>query len=112
MSTDLTSDRNFDDLAKRFTKTIYNTARGRLRLRALQADFNDFSLPSEHATVMDMGGGQGQFSLWLALQGASINLCDISAEMLSLADNRFKRSEERREGKGCRAGGADPRQHL
>lgn len=90
MSTDLTSDRNFDDLAKRFTKTIYNTARGRLRLRALQADFNDFSLPSEHATVLDIGGGQGQFSLWLALQGASINLCDISAEMLSLADNRFK----------------------
>lgn len=89
MSKHLTADRNFDDLASRFTKTIYDTARGRLRLRALQQDFRDFSLPHKGATVLDIGGGQGQFSLWLAQQGANINLCDISAEMLTLAQAQF-----------------------
>ena len=90
MSTHLTADRNFDDLATRFTKTIYNTARGQLRLRALQQDFADFSLPIPNAHVLDIGGGQGQFSLWLAQQQANISLCDISAEMLALAQEQFK----------------------
>lgn len=90
MSTNLTADRNFDDLAKRFSKTIYNTARGQLRLRALQQDFSDLSLPSQNANVLDIGGGQGQFSLWLAQQQANISLCDISAEMLALAQTQFQ----------------------
>lgn len=90
MSTNLKADRNFDDLATRFTNTIYNTARGRLRLRALQQDFSDFSLPLKNDNVLDIGGGQGQISLWLAQQGANINLCDISAEMLTLAQAQFK----------------------
>lgn len=90
MSTHLTADRNFDDLAKRFAKTIYSTPRGQLRLRALQQDFSDFSLPANNVSVLDIGGGQGQFSLWLAQQGADISLCDISAEMLSLAQDQFK----------------------
>lgn len=90
MSTDLKADRNFDDLATRFTKTIYDSPRGRLRLRALQQDFNDLSLPNNNAKVLDIGGGQGQFSLWLAQQGADISLCDISSEMLALAQAEFK----------------------
>lgn len=82
-------DRNFDDLAERFSRTIYATARGQLRLQALQADFNDLNIPLAGSQVLDIGGGQGQFSLLLAQQGAHITLCDISAEMLTLATDQF-----------------------
>ena len=85
----LTVDRNFDDLAARFSRTIYATPRGQLRLLALAQDFNDLAIPLEGATVLDIGGGQGQFSLQLAKQGANISLCDVSQEMLTLAQDLF-----------------------
>ncbi|WP_430461434.1 methyltransferase domain-containing protein [Thalassolituus sp. LLYu03] len=82
-------DRNFDDLASRFARTIYATPRGRLRLKALRQDFADLGINVQGATVLDIGGGQGQFSLELAQQGAEVSLCDISAEMLKLAQDQF-----------------------
>ena len=83
------ADRNFDDIAKRFARTIYATPKGQLRLAALQQDFTDQAVPVAGARVLDIGGGQGQFSLQLAKQGAHISLCDISAEMLTLAQDQF-----------------------
>ncbi len=82
-------DRNFDDLASRFARTIYATPRGRIRLAALAQDFADLNIPLAQASVLDIGGGQGQFSLQLARQGATVHLCDISAEMLRLAQDQF-----------------------
>lgn len=86
-------DRNFDDLAARFSRTIYATPRGKLRLLALTQDFEDckeaMKNPLSDASVLDIGGGQGQFSLSLAQQGAQISLCDISDEMLKLARDQF-----------------------
>ena len=82
-------DRNFDDLAERFQNTIYATPRGQLRLMALTQDFDDLIGPVQGKTVLDIGGGQGQFSLSLAQQGADIVLTDISAEMLALAADQF-----------------------
>lgn len=88
-----TSDRNFDDLATRFSRTIYATPRGQLRLMALQQDFQDLAVPLNASQVLDIGGGQGQFSLWLARQGGNISLCDISREMLTLAEDQFAAAE-------------------
>lgn len=86
-------DRNFDDLAARFSRTIYATPRGKLRLLALSQDFDDckeaMAIPLSDASVLDIGGGQGQFSLSLAQQGAQVSLCDISDEMLKLARDQF-----------------------
>lgn len=82
-------DRNFDDLAKRFQRTIYQHPKGRLRLAALQQDFSDLAIPIANHQVLDIGGGQGQFALSLAEQGAHITLTDISAEMLEHAENLF-----------------------
>lgn len=82
-------DRNFDDLAERFARTIYATPRGELRLMALRADFAELNIAVDGASVLDIGGGQGQFSLELARQGATVSLCDISAEMLQLAQDQF-----------------------
>lgn len=85
----LQQDRNFDDLAQRFSRTIYATPRGQLRLMALTQDFTDLNISLQQASILDIGGGQGQFSLALARQGAQISLCDISSEMLTLAQDQF-----------------------
>ena len=73
--------------------TTYATPRGKLRLLALKQDFADcqsvMHTPINKASVLDIGGGQGQFSLTLAEQGAKVSLCDISDEMLKLARDQF-----------------------
>lgn len=84
-------DRNFDDLAKRFKKNIYGGLKGDIRLAVLERDcaahlpITPFSVSTECWTILDAGGGQGQFSLRLAQAGHKVVICDISAEMLSLA---------------------------
>ena len=83
------TDRNFDPIAQRFTRTIYQHPKGRLRLAALQQDFRDLLPDCQNQQVLDLGGGQGQFSLWLAQQGAQIYLNDLSSEMLALAEQSF-----------------------
>ena len=88
-NSDTQKDRNFDDLAERFSRTIYATPRGQLRLMALEQDFSDCEVDIAGKQVLDIGGGQGQFSLSLAKQGADISLCDISEEMLRLANDLF-----------------------
>lgn len=84
-------DRNFDDLAKRFKKNIYGGLKGDIRLAVLERDCTEhltiapFGEAEERWTILDAGGGQGQFSLRLAQAGHNVVICDISAEMLSLA---------------------------
>ena len=84
------SDRNFDDLRHRFKNNIYGTPKGMLRLYALRDDFNNAGLiKSSPLTILDAGGGMGQFSSELANQGHFIELCDISNEMLEGAKSLF-----------------------
>lgn len=89
-------DRNFDELAKRFKKNIYGGLKGDIRLAVLERDCSIhipvapfMTMPSDATegrwTVLDAGGGQGQFSLQMALSGHKVIICDISAEMLKLA---------------------------
>lgn len=100
-------DRNFDDLAHRFKRNVYDRLKGDIRLAVLQRDleahipdsirFLDEGGEEKEATastglaqgralnILDAGGGQGQFSLSLAAQGHQITICDISSEMLNLA---------------------------
>lgn len=85
-------DRNFDDLAERFQKTIYDTPKGQLRLSALKADFEQLAIPCAQQSVLDLGGGQGQFSHWLASKQANVHLCDVSEDMINRAQQRFKQS--------------------
>ena len=83
-------DRNFDDLAKRFKRNVYDRLKGDIRLAVLERDLQEF-IPAELLNaerplrILDAGGGQGQFSLSLAKLGHNVVLCDISAEMLKLA---------------------------
>lgn len=90
----INQDRNFDDLAKRFQKNIYGGLKGEIRLAILERDFREhFAIapfgdnPSAAPLrILDAGGGQGQFSLTFAQAGHSVIICDISAEMLKLAE--------------------------
>ena len=89
----INQDRNFDDLAKRFQKNIYGGLKGEIRLAVLERDFREcFSLApfgeqqsAKPLRILDAGGGQAQFSLSFARAGHSVVICDISAEMLKLA---------------------------
>ncbi len=95
------ADRNFDDLAHRFKRNVYDRLKGDIRLAVLQRDLQqhlpsnvDFSAQGTELDlakhfkplkILDAGGGQGQFSLSLAAQGHQVTVCDISSEMLNLA---------------------------
>ncbi|HET8807483.1 MAG TPA: methyltransferase domain-containing protein, partial [Methylophaga sp.] len=81
-------DRNFDDLAERFSDRIYNTEKGRLRLEILQEDLAELTY-GQQLNVWDAGCGLGQISLWLAQQGHQLTLCDISKKLLSQAQSHF-----------------------
>ncbi len=91
-------DRNFDDLAKRFQKNIYGGLKGQIRLAVLQRDCNKH-IPIKPFTanqdnvwrILDAGGGQGQFSLDLARAGHQLVICDISAEMLKIAEAQIEK---------------------
>lgn len=87
------ADRNFDDLAPRFARNIYGSHKGRVRLEVLKRDFADF-LPwcanLSNIDVLDLGAGQGHFSLGLAEQGANVHLCDLSEKMLAMAKARWE----------------------
>ncbi len=88
----LDQDRNFDDMAKRFKRNVYDRLKGGIRLAVLRRDFEAFMPelfhPSRPFKVLDAGGGQGQFSLMLAALGHEVVVCDVSAEMLKLAQEQ------------------------
>ncbi len=90
-------DRNFDDLARRFKKNIYGGLKGDIRLAVLERDCKAYlpvypsaAKPAKPWRILDAGGGQGQFSLQWAKAGHDVVICDISAEMLKLAEEQIK----------------------
>lgn len=91
-------DRNFDDLAERFQKNIYGGLKGKIRLAVLQRDCTEHlpaqpfqTLQTKPWRILDAGGGQGQFSLELARAGHELVVCDISSEMLKVAEAQIKK---------------------
>lgn len=84
-------DQSFDKLSQRFSRSIYGSPKGQIRLEVLLHHLRR-ELPHLDQTplsVLDAGGGQGQFALKLAEQGHQITLCDISLPMLEQARQLF-----------------------
>ena len=81
-------DHYFDTLAVRFAEHIYGTAKGAIRLAALQADLAEILGPAP-LRVLDIGAGMGQISLWLASQSHQVTLAEPSAPMLDAARAHF-----------------------
>ena len=85
-------DRNFDDLAHRFRDRIYGGLKGAIRLAVLNRDLAPLlSAGDKPLTVVDVGGGQGQFALDLAGAGHRVWITDISEAMLALAEQEITR---------------------
>ena len=80
-------DRNFDDIAEKFSRNIYGTTKGQLRQAILWQDLDALfaRLPQRPLRVLDAGGGEGQTACRVAALGHQVILCDLSAEMLARA---------------------------
>ena len=83
-------DRNFDGLSARFNSQIYGTLKGQLRLKMLDLDLAPILSGAPAVSVLDAGGGMGQFSCALLAQGHDVTMTDISEEMLSEAKLIFE----------------------
>jgi len=81
-------DKNFDSLAVRLEKKIYGTEKGQIRYQLLKEDILDHCPGFKEAKliILDAGGGTGRFSRFCASYDHSVLLCDISNEMLSIAE--------------------------
>ena len=81
-------DRNFDDLADKFSQNIYGTTKGKIRQAILWDEMEKIlpGLSPYPLSVLDAGGGVGQVSSGLAAQGHQVLLCDLSGEMLRRAE--------------------------
>lgn len=77
-------DRVFDGLADKFASSLYGTARGAIRLAVLD-DVLSRELPADGSPALDVGGGLGQMSVWLARRGHAVTLAEPSADMLAAA---------------------------
>ncbi|EXU73710.1 tRNA uridine 5-oxyacetic acid(34) methyltransferase CmoM [Erwinia mallotivora] len=80
-------DRNFDDIAEKFSQNIYGTTKGRIRQAIVWQALEEIltTLPDRPLQVLDAGGGEGQNSCQLAARGHQVLLCDLSEEMLQRA---------------------------
>ena len=80
-------DRNFDDMAEKFSRNIYGTTKGELRQAILWQDLHPLlSQPgSRPLRVLDAGGGEGQTAIKVAEMGHHVTLCDLSGEMVARA---------------------------
>jgi len=83
-------DRNFDDLAERFTTRIYGKLKGVLRHAILWRDL-DSLLPNiiqnteQPLEILDVGGGLGQIAIKLAQKGHRVHFNDLSPVMAERA---------------------------
>ncbi len=86
----VTEDRNFDDIAHKFAKNIYGSDKGEIRQiivwEDLEQALSEISSKTEPLTILDAGGGLAQMSQKIASLGHKVALCDLSSEMLSLAE--------------------------
>ncbi len=80
-------DRNFDDIAEKFSQNIYGTTKGQIRQAILWQELDAIlvTLPQRALRVLDAGGGEGQVACGLAARGHQVLLCDLSGEMLQRA---------------------------
>jgi S-adenosylmethionine-dependent methyltransferase len=86
------ADRNFDDLAKRFQRNIYDSMKGRLRLAILRRDFAE-AIPVAPLSVLDIGAGQGQWASEMLAAGHRVLLTDVSHTMLEASRQQIAESD-------------------
>lgn len=76
---------NFDGATAKFSRSIYQTPKGKVRLAVLQRDLLALR-DGPKLRILDVGAGMGQMGLWFAQAGHRVVLSDISADMLAEAE--------------------------
>lgn len=90
-------DRNFDDIAEKFSRNIYGTTKGQLRQAILWQDLDRVlaEIGPQKLRVLDAGGGEGQTAIKMAERGHQVILCDLSAQMIDRAKQAASKRCER-----------------
>lgn len=79
----------FEGQAASFQQHIYNNLKGEIRLEMIKDDLQN-CLPTGRAlNVLDLGGGLGQMSLWLAQQGHNVTFCEPASDLFDAAIKHF-----------------------
>lgn len=81
---------DFDNVADTFIG-YYDTTRGKVRELLTRENLIEY-LPASPAQALDLGGGDGRDSEWLAELGHSVTWVDPSLEMFQNAQDRFRGS--------------------
>lgn len=88
------ADRYFDEMGAHFARKIYDSPKGAIRLavltRDLQRQLSGLGGPDASLEVIDVGGGLGHMSEWLALRGHRVTLAEPSEDMLAQARERLE----------------------
>ncbi|MDX8404500.1 MAG: methyltransferase domain-containing protein [Mariprofundaceae bacterium] len=88
------SDRNFDDLATRFARNIYGSAKGEIRLAIVWEHLLQ-TIPEmtedKSLRILDAGCGLGQMGLRLAKLGHELVLSDLSEKMVKETGKLFEK---------------------
>jgi S-adenosylmethionine-dependent methyltransferase len=88
------ADRYFNEMGAHFARKIYASPKGAIRLAVLTRDlahqFSQLAEPDASLEVVDVGGGLGHMSEWLALRGHRVTLAEPSADMLYAARERLE----------------------
>ncbi len=78
----------FDRVGDQFLD-YYSEVRGYVREHLIRQQLME-NLPAQPAGIIDIGGGDGRDSAWLAEQGYNVTLVDPSVEMIARAHQRFR----------------------
>ncbi len=83
-------DRSFDAIADHFEKKVYGGLKGDIRLAVLRRDIFGYVEQLSHTLgrplrILDVGAGLAQIAIELAVQGHTVVINDISANMLEKA---------------------------
>lgn len=80
------TDQHFDGIADKFARNIYGTSKGQVRHTLLTEAMLPW-LPAAGSRAIDIGGGTGIMSRYLADNGLAVTLTDASGEILSHAQS-------------------------
>jgi 2-polyprenyl-3-methyl-5-hydroxy-6-metoxy-1,4-benzoquinol methylase len=76
--------RFYEISAQREWERLEHPTQGALEFAISKAWISKF-LPPPGARVLDIGGGPGRYSIWLAVQGYRVTLADLSPDLLEVA---------------------------
>ena len=78
-------DQSFNGLAEKFNRNIYGTTKGRLRHQLLCDVLSEVLAEEPAQSIIELGGGTGVMSAFLAGLGHQLTLTDISEDILTIA---------------------------